>query len=603
MIDSQASVRRRLLACLAFAWLFAPAAADGVRETGATSPAGVPQDTLAAPEPAPSTFAPLPADVTVNTLGSVDGPAVGILDDANGGLGSGMWSGAPRAQLEEELTRIPAVTTDPFVRDLSRRLLLTRADAPVGPAHRALITIRLEKLLEAGLIDDAANLAAQAQLPNDAEFARVQAEALLYGRRLPDICSDKTATRLSSAEPFWLQLRAYCYVAAGDTAAADLTRSILDAQGGNDAGFTILLDDVESHQTASPGPIVRPTAIDIFLLQQARLPVTPQIASQLGTAANVLSVRAIGNSPIERLSAAEHIVETGAAGVEELAVLADAQPYSAQQLAEARTQAASLPFLTRQTMLRQAAAEEARPVFKFQLIRRADPALNEAGPFYVFAGLEAKNMLAIPPNAGTGQMSWEAARILILAGRTDTAGAWLHRPDNPLIAEACLAEDIAAPSPSNDTLAQAAVGWLGAHTTTQDGGWPAASALALGVWNALGRSSPETIPPQQDSGSAQLFDGVRPDPVVLQRIDRTAEDPSRRGEAALELLDEIGPRGPERFAPDAVVHFVAVLEKLRLSASAQALAVEGLLLGPPRPSAPPAPVTNPQEPAAARQRP
>ncbi|MGZ5937879.1 MAG: hypothetical protein ACXWLK_10845, partial [Rhizomicrobium sp.] len=84
--------------------------------------------------------------VTANDLGIVDGAPVGTLDDSNGGLGQSMWANAPRADVEELLGRIPLVSADPFVRSLARRVVLTTSEAPVGPAKRALVTIRIEKL-------------------------------------------------------------------------------------------------------------------------------------------------------------------------------------------------------------------------------------------------------------------------------------------------------------------------------------------------------------------------------------------------------------------------------------------------------------------------
>ena len=65
-------------------------------------------------------------------------------------------------------------------------------------AHRALVTIRLEKLLQGGLVDDAGEIAAAIHLDNDPDFARVQADALLYAGHDKDVCGDLTATRLSS---------------------------------------------------------------------------------------------------------------------------------------------------------------------------------------------------------------------------------------------------------------------------------------------------------------------------------------------------------------------------------------------------------------------
>jgi hypothetical protein len=510
-----------------------------------------------------------------------------------------MWDGSLRADLEDELARIPIVTTNPVVRSLARRVLLTRADAPVGPAHRALLTIRLQRLLDGGLIEEAGDLAAQAQLSNDPEFARTQAEALLYAGRGSDVCSDRTSTRLTSAEPFWLELRAYCFAAAGDAPAADLTRSILDAQGTNGAGFNLLLEDLQTGRAVPPGVILRPSAVDIFLLRKLKLAVTPQVASQLGTAASLLAADDARNPPIERLSAAEHIASTGAIASDDLVELANLQSFTPEQRAKALQQAGRLPFLTRQVLLRQTAALESRAEAKFAVIRRADPMLNEAGPFQVFAALELSNVSQFLPQREDGEKSWIASRILILGGHPEAAAPWLGPAENPLIAEAGLALDVLRPSPANDSLALTDLTWLGTHTSTDSGGWPAATALSTSIWSALGLALPPDAMRTPNSQPPPLFDGIRPEPAEFEKIDRAVSDPTRRGEAVLLILNSIGPRGPARFAPDAVAHLVAALEALRLDASARALAAECLLLGPPRPSAPPAPLSGTRQPSAA----
>jgi hypothetical protein len=474
--------------------------------------------------------------------------------------------------------------------------LLTRADVPVGPGERALITIRLQRLLDGGLVDEAGDLASQAQLSNDSEFARVQAEALVYAGRGQDICSDKTSTRLTSSDTFWLQLRTYCYIATGDIPAAELTRSILETQDSSDTGFRVLIDQIQANRAAPPGPMLRPTPIDLFLLRKLGLAVTPQVASQLGTAASVVAIRDARNPPLERLSAAEHIVSTGAIGSEELEALAEAQTFSVEQRASVGQQAGALPFLTRQALFRQSAALELRVEAKFSLIRRADPALNEQGPFPVFARLEAKNVLSIPPSAVAGQMSWIAARVLILGGRPDAAAAWLGPAENPLIAQAGLALDLLAPSPAHDSLAQTDLAWLGAHATTESAGWPAASALSIGIWSALGLAVPPEAAPK-NGANEQGYDGELLTTDQLEKLDAAAADRTRRGEAVLRLVNIIGPRGPARFAPTANIHLVGTLQALGLSANARMLAAECLLLGPPPPAARPAPTSATTAPA------
>ena len=352
----------------------------GPRQDDSSRPDDSSSDDSSGPGPGSTTVQTLPppspvvrqSQVTVSQLGSAEGPVVGILDETSGGLSAQMWAGANRAELEAELDKIPIATTDPVLRDLSRRLLLTRADPPSGNAHHALITLRLKRLLEGGLIDEAGQLAALAAVPQDSEFDRVQAEALLYAQS-PDVCSDKTKARLSEDDNFWLELRTYCFVVGGDQPSADLTRSVLEAQGNSDTGFATLLDDVVSGTAQATGQIQHVTAVDIYLMRKVGLAVTPEIASQLGTPGDLIAARDSKNPPIERLSAADHIVRTGALSGAELRSLADAQAFTDAQKSDALTRT-PMPFLERQALIRQSDALETRPASKLSLppTRRSD---------------------------------------------------------------------------------------------------------------------------------------------------------------------------------------------------------------------------------------
>jgi hypothetical protein len=153
--------------CLAAVWLavLTSVAAYGQAESPAPSAAtGAPQPLAGDEAPPPSQEPPAEykpgmlstgtqTGVTTNDLGIVDGAPVGTLDDNNGGLGQAMWSNSTRSDIEELLAKVPLVTADPFVRSLARRVVLTTSESPVGPAKRALVTIRIEKLLQAGMIN------------------------------------------------------------------------------------------------------------------------------------------------------------------------------------------------------------------------------------------------------------------------------------------------------------------------------------------------------------------------------------------------------------------------------------------------------------------
>src|SRR3974390_2545782 len=104
--------------------------------TAQTSGAPAGQAAGAATAPA-SSGVPRPnanAPIEINALGSPDGPAAGLLDSANGGMGQDIWSGSERAVIDELLSRVPLASTVYSVRSLARKVVLTVADPPTGQA-------------------------------------------------------------------------------------------------------------------------------------------------------------------------------------------------------------------------------------------------------------------------------------------------------------------------------------------------------------------------------------------------------------------------------------------------------------------------------------
>lgn len=520
--------------------------------------------------------------VTANDLGIVDGAPVGTLDDSNGGLGQSMWANAPRADVEELLGRIPLVSADPFVHGLARRVVLTTSEAPVGPAKRALITIRIEKLLQAGMVADAGAIAAAVSLNGDADFARVQADALLYAGRDKDVCSDLTAMRLTTAEPFWLQLRTWCFAASGDTASAELARAVLDAQGASDTSFDILTDDVTTARKTPAGDIAHPTALHIFLLRKAGLPVTAAIAAKLGTAAAVMAARDGRNSPADRLAAATRISQTGALKPAEIVAILNAQSISADQVAHASDATARLPFLPAQSLLRRAAGLETRPAEKVALLVAALTAGNHPDRLTLTALLHGDLAGAIAPNASWTVERRIIARALVLSGRYDAAEAWYAgAPDDGDAHLFQILLDLAAPNASRDAAAQAALSAFAASSAPQQAPSELA-ALALGLSDALGRP----MPPEAKAlavtleGTRRTAATRRPSDDDLRKLEDAASRPGRRGEVAMRILDIVGANGPFGLPADVTIECVRILQQVGLSEDARALAIEALALQP-----------------------
>jgi hypothetical protein len=516
--------------------------------------------------------------ITSGELGIVDGPPVGTLDDSTGGLGQSMWVNAPRGEVEDLLGRVPLVSADPFVRGLAKRLVLTTADAPVGPGKRALVTIRIEKLLQAGLPSEAGTIAAALRLDNDADFARVQADALLYAGRDKDVCGDLTATRLTAADPFWLELRTYCFAAGGDAASTDLTHSVLDAQGMKDPAFDLLMSDVLTGKKVAPRDIEHPSALHIYLLRKAGLPVSNAIAAKLGTVADLFAARDARNPSADRLSAAARISATGALSNAELLAILNAQAIAPDQIAQPQATAARLTFLPAQAVLRRAASLENRPPEKVDILVAALAPGGRTDRLPLTAALQGDIAASLRPDPAAAKGRFLISRALVLEGKADAAAAWYGAGADEADAHAFhILIDLAAPTPARDAVAQAAYAWFAKSAAPQQNPAPVA-ALALGLSDVLGRPMPPQAKALAGTLEGMPWAGHRPAPDDVRKLAEAASQPGRKGEAVLRILDIVGADGPADLPPDVVIECVRSLQHLGLSDEARTLAIEALAM-------------------------
>lgn len=528
--------------------------------------------------------------ITVSTLGNVEGPPAGTLDAAHGGLGEDLWSGTPRQTADDLMMRLPIATPVAAVRELAQRLVLTKAAAPTGDATQAFLTVRLRRLLNAGMLNAAADLAATAKVEGDPGFARVQAEALLFAGRGDAVCTPATATRLASAEPFWIELRAYCYAKAGNDAALSLTRQIMQAQNIDDAAFDTLLNDVQRHVAKAPDNIAAPSALHAFLLGQLGLPVDYDVGSELGTPGLVLAARSAANSPQERLKAAEQLLPTGALAMGEFAAIADAQQFTDAQFATERASLAKLSFLGGQALLRQAVARTA-PDAKPALIYQALEAGRAAGYLPVAAALQHDALAAVAPTHDMRAMADLMGRALLLDGDASAAARWNNildfslPSDRPLIAKFQVLLNLEAPNPARQMAAETAYGVLAKESLMQGPG-QAFAALAVGLGIALSQPVPKDVVAQASFNASMHWQGRRPAASLLTHLARTIAAPGRRGEALMLILSAIGPTGPGDLAPDATIALVKDLVTLGVPDAARKIAIAALLLHKPAPPVP-----------------
>lgn len=532
-----------------------------------------PLDSVSGAALANGPIVPKPQGVQVETLGTVDGSTAGLLDASNGGLEGNIWVGSPRDQVDEYLAKIPLASPDSAVRALARRVALTKADSPSGSFTRAFATVRIQKLLDAGMVDDAGAMAVQAQAKDDPDFARVQANALLLAGR-KEVCGPQTSARTSLSDPFWLELRAYCAAASGDTATADLTHEVMAAQGIVDPAFNTLVNDVVSGAKKPVEKIAKPTPLHIYLLRKAGLSLPADIARQPGPVVNILIMRDPKASPELRLAAAERALRSGSASAAELKSVADAQVFTAEQTSGALAGAPKLSFLRGQALLRRAAQLESRPGQKAALIHEALTLGDKAGLFEVASNLQADVVLSIDAKGVAQNEGPLIGWSLLLAGKTTAAAPWLGDND--------VARAVLGLASSKDDTAQAALSNIATRMLKQTDKPQSASgpmeALLLGLYDAMGRTMSADAKAEAAALRAQHMPGRRPDDAVMQKMLLASATPERKGEAILRILDIVSAKGPGDLAPDVTIEIVRALEAMNLKDSARSMAIHALML-------------------------
>ncbi len=188
-------------------------------------------------------------------VGRISGPRFRGPSSSDSGadfLGPDPWAGTDPAVAEALVGQLPIGAPSPTMGQLMRAVLLApdpdqprsqpffasqggayQVGRPADLEMSAFLTQRLARLQEAGHIEDAAALAAQVTGATASQqvATRIQAVAALLEREEAEACQIGLRMRLESDDPFWVKLRAFCYLLKDAGPAAQLTADILVERG------------------------------------------------------------------------------------------------------------------------------------------------------------------------------------------------------------------------------------------------------------------------------------------------------------------------------------------------------------------------------------
>ena len=527
--------------------------------------------------------------IQVEGLSEIDPNSVGNLSPENGGFGTNMWHGTPRAVIERFLPQLPTAMRSPVMRDLTRRLVLSSAEMPardprseVNP-ERSLIVARISLLQSMGAFKDARELNnLMPQRSQDSRLLQLKAEDRLYANDYGNACQIVDNAGEHLAKPYWQRLLVFCQTLRGDTEGAELGASLLtESLGTTDSAFFLLIDRL-TQNTADPLlSLPKPNALHLATMRTAQVIIPDDAIS----AHNPAVLRTIGISPNARLdtrlAAAEMAVEFGALSTERLAEIYMAEKFDPVELNNALSLAAADRSPRGRALLFQAAQIESVNMAKATVFSKAFEIATEENGYLSTIELYRPLLAKLTSAPAINWFAGEAARALHAVDRPLLARSWMeilrlaaeqNEEYKTTFNGLWYLRYLTDSTIPKDDFSTDLTSWLTYHKSKSGARAQSRMAAGLMLLKALGHEIPddawwqvlETPRAPVESGGETIFR------IAMSR----ATDAGRIGEAILMLLLSFGEAGPTIDDIDTVSTAVRVLRQLGLETEAKKLVLE-----------------------------
>jgi hypothetical protein len=490
--------------------------------------------------------------------------APGLLDDGNAGLGGNIWQGSSGAQLISLLPKLPAPQTQPSLRDLQVRLLLTKAPGPnAGGGIDTLVPLRAERLHAMGFSAEAMLLTkgADSAAPVDAKSAF---EKALGAEDADAACAkvDEVMAGQQVLDLYWRKALLLCQIQRGQKEQASLGLDLIRENAGKDAGTkdfialsSLLLGESKKKVklAGNPDPLLAAMMLKAGMKPknvQAAEPPKPSGLAGAATAARDASL------PLNaRIEAAELAFAGGLVSIDELTQLYRQVKFTGDPLTMPDS-----PMMRAQ--LYQAADQAFDPVRRAQFVQRALLNARARGTYFAQGALYRPIADRITPAPNLAWFAPEAARLMFWSGNVERGGFWLNLAQGVSAGQ----PDVQRAVPGLQILAQMA-GLTGSYdadpvmTWQQAGGNPAVAERLRGIQAGLGLSG--GIAPVASGEAAAIGD---------------AAQAGRRGETVLLALVALGGRGLAAADSATLAQSLGGLNSVGLTDEARRIGLEAAIL-------------------------
>ncbi|MZR29277.1 hypothetical protein [Sneathiella litorea] len=516
--------------------------------------------------------------VVVQSLGGLSPASIGTLTAANGGLGTDMWQGTPTDRVPYLLKYMPISASSPEMQSLYRRLLLTGATLPQEQGQSTeILELRLEKLMDAGLVTDASVLISRVPASSmTPDLNRISAELLLLKGENEQACRILVSNKAAAAGSFWTKADVFCNIVAGNMARAELGISLLYETAGEDTLFFALFDRLAGGKSPLPETGQALNSLHFAMMRLAKVSLPIPLFETAGN--EFLWALAMDQSADlnERFVAAYKLLAVG--GVPPLLPRQLVSQGALLEGLEDRPDLARIATLYREATSTNADTEMAR------LLGEIWAAGDRNGSYFAASSLSMPLLSGLTPAEFGDSFELDALRLSLVAKESATAALWERA-----VRRGALRGDFSARETARKFITRADAYML-ISGTTGIARWNAASfnpadfdhaeasspGENAGLYLAILETFGEPVPEDLWGAALELGQEARLgfSNFVLEKNLQKAAEAGLVGETVALSLAALGKEGPGKASTETLKTVLAALKAIGLEAEARQIALE-----------------------------
>jgi len=376
--------------------------------------------------------------ILIDNLEDIGAESIGIINDEQGGLGINLWHGSNRELVINLLRLLPDAHSSQVLRNLTTRLLLTNAIAPIksgisnNNSNTDLNYLRALKLFGMGEVDltlEFTNLV----LPRSENplFPMLYLDSLFLVNDLHRACSAVEKFSLTLEDLYLKQSLVFCQIMAGEKDLARLSIQLL-RENNTDVDFFNIANLLLSEESRKIHLADYLNPLKFAMMRTGNIPIVSNTLAD----SKLAILRVISMSPNvdlkDRISAAEKAAMSGILSPEELLEVYSGINLTSDDLKDASIISENEHDYRNKAILLIAAQNNESTITKAEILSLFFSKAHKDGFYLLSAQMSKSELLKIEPSIDLLWFADQAFNALLVSGENAEAVRWLRFLENNL---------------------------------------------------------------------------------------------------------------------------------------------------------------------------